>query len=246
MTTLTPPNTNVRDATRLLMMSMTPGINATQNKEYQGLLQRYSGEPDFQKCVQQAAEGMDLRILESDIRNLYLRAETKDSVFAYRLSDMRTYQPSQRVAYFLCAISLSATFFPDVQSLTSSGALAPLTRKELHDALNDHIVALVKASTAANTTINDTSIKTGLDVLQALPASRINAAASYRGGLTSRSGVLELVMGDMKDQGFLRIDEQSSVEASQVFPTHKFRQHLGAEGGAIEILMTLLKKDDNE
>ena len=57
MTTPATPNTNVRDATRLLMMSMTPGINATQNKEYQGLLQRYSGEPDFQKCVQQAAEG---------------------------------------------------------------------------------------------------------------------------------------------------------------------------------------------
>lgn len=189
---------------------------------------------------------MDLRILESDIRNLYLRAETKDSVFAYRLSDMRNYQANQRVAYFLCAISLSAAFFPDVQSLTSSGALAPMTRKELHDALNDHIVALVKASMAANAAINDSTLKTGLDVLQALPANRINAASSYRGGLTSRSGVLELVMGDMKDNGFLRIDEQASVEMSQVFPTHKFRQHLGAEGGAIETLMALLKKDENE
>lgn len=246
MTTLTSANTNVRDATRLLMMSMTANVNATQNKEYQPLLQRYSADPDFQKCVQQAAEGMGLRILESDIRNLYLRAETKDSVFAYRLSDMRSYQPNQRVAYFLCTISLSATFFPDVHSLTDSAALASMTRKELHDALNDHIATLVKASAASNATINNSALKTGLDVLQALPSNRINAASSYRGGLTSRTGILELVMVDMMDQGFLRITDNASVEMNDVFPTHKFRQHLAAEGGAIETLMALLKKDDNE
>lgn len=247
MTTHTLPNTNARDATRLLMLSLTPGVNAMQNKEYQGLLQRYNGESDFQKCVQQAAEGMDLRILESDIRNLYLRAETKDSVFAYRLSDIRTYQPNQRVSYFLCAISVSATFFPDVQSLTASGALAPMARKEVHDALNDHIVALAKAQAASNTTLNDSTLKTGLDILHALPVNRITAASSYRGSLASRTGILELVLGDMRDQGFLRIDDQSSsVEMHKVFPTHKFRQHLGAESGAIQTLMALLKKDDNE
>lgn len=242
--TTTTPNTNMRDATRLLMLSMTSGVNATQNKEYQGLLQRYGVEPDFRSCVQQAAEGMDLRILESDIRNLYLRAETKDSVFAYRLSDIRTYQPQQRVAYFLCAISLAATFFPDVHSLTSSGALSPLTRKELHAALNEHIVALTKASAQANTVLTDSTLKTGLDILQALPVSGLKAAAQ-RATLNSRNGILELVMNDMKEQGFLRIEDQSTTDSEQVYPTHKFRQHLGAEGGAIEILMNLLKKEDD-
>ena len=235
-------NTSARDATRLLMMSMTPGINATQNKEYQGLLQRYMGVPEFMTTVQEAAIGLDLRIIEVDIRNLYLRAETKDSVFAYRLSDLRQFQPQQRVAYFLCIVSLAATFFPDVQSLTGSGSLAALTRKELHDALGEHLALF------ANANLAEAPLKNGVEILQALPAMPLKAskAQRFRGGLTSRSGVLELVMGDLRDQGFLRLDEKASPELTQVYPTHKFRQHLGAENGAIETLMALLKKEDHE
>lgn len=243
MTTDT-PNTNVRDAARLLMMSMTAGVNATQNKEYQLLLQRYNGEPEFRAVVQQAAEGMDIHILESDVRNLYVRAETKDSVFAYKLTDIRTYSPQQRIAYFLCTISLAASFFPDVHSLTSSGSLAPLTKKELHDALSEHIASLDKAQD--HLVFKDSVLKTGLDILKALPVITMTASSSSRARLNTRTGILELVINDLKDQGFLRIDDKSNSELVSIYPTHKFRQHLGAEGGAIETLMTLLKKESNE
>lgn len=236
---------HVKDATRLLVMSMTSGVNAIQNKEYQLLLQQYGTVPEFMQVVQHAAEGLGLHVIEADIRNLYLRAENKDSPFAYRVTDFRNLQASQRAAYFLCMVSLAATFFPNPQALAASGTLKPLMRKELHDDLNEHIAAW---STTFSTTTTSNSIKTGLSSLIALPPHPLKTtqAGQYRGGHGSRNGLLEIVINDLKEQNFLRVEDKTTPEHAQVYPTHKFRQHLGAEDGAIAMLMSILKKDSDE
>jgi hypothetical protein len=119
-------------AGRLIQWGLDPRSRPAQEKEYQGLIERYLDREPFRSLVQEVSRGMGLLILDVGEHGLIL-APTEESLFALRPAQFRPTSAStdDRLVDGLVQLAVASTIFPRDRDLDDDSSIArPATTVE--------------------------------------------------------------------------------------------------------------------
>ncbi len=106
------------NATRLLLLAMTPRATPANNSEYGELLSRYATDPDFREVTRAVASGMGVQIYAELHQTGLMLVPHESGFFAPTLDSFRRGMAfRQRVAYGLLHYVLAAYVFPSEEAL---------------------------------------------------------------------------------------------------------------------------------
>jgi hypothetical protein len=128
---------DTRDAARLVYKALHTTLVPENDLEYRELLGLYRADPEFAKLVAEIAEGMELRVSDVTERGLVVVPASRDSRFAFRLTDIRTGMPvEQKAALLLAHVAIASVFFPTTEGLEDEGYTPrPASVAQFRDAL---------------------------------------------------------------------------------------------------------------
>ncbi|HEY5706186.1 MAG TPA: hypothetical protein VIS96_11495 [Terrimicrobiaceae bacterium] len=112
------PLEQAENATRLLLLAMTPRVTPANNTEYGELLTRFSTDPDFKEITRAIARGMGVHIYTELIQHGLMLVPHEGGFFAPTLDSFRRgMRFRERVAYGLLHYVLAAFVFPSEEAL---------------------------------------------------------------------------------------------------------------------------------
>ncbi len=211
------------DATRLLYKALHLALAPSSDSQYRELLAQYRADGAFAQAVQDAAQGLELVILDVSERGLIIAPKNRESRFSLRLADLRQQlKPEQKIALVLAHLAISAVFFPNTEQLEDDAKTPlPATMARCRDTL------MILVSRLANTPApSDTGeeLQIGWMLLKRLPT--VNPKGE-RAGINSIESFIKLALKQMQEYGLVRIARESEDEAQSLYTaTHRLRIHL--------------------
>lgn len=212
-----------REITRLLYKTLHLGLSPANDAEYRELLSKYRADGAFSEAVQEAANGMELMILDVSERGLIVAPSRRESRFSLRISDLRQHlSGEQKVALVLAHLAVSAVFFPTTDRLEDDAKTPlPATMARFRDTLLSLVSRLAEAQTPDESA---EELIPGWQLLKRLPS--VNPKAE-RASTNSVDGFVKLALKQMTEYGLVRLERESEDEAQAVYTaTHRLRVHL--------------------
>jgi hypothetical protein len=112
------PLEQAENATRLLLLAMTPRVTPANNTEYGKLLARFSSDLEFKEFTHAIARGMGVQIHTELVQHGLMLVPEQEGFFAPRLDSFRRgMRFRDRVTYGLLHYVLAAYVFPSEESL---------------------------------------------------------------------------------------------------------------------------------
>ncbi|MFD3400096.1 hypothetical protein ACFWUU_05455 [Kribbella sp. NPDC058693] len=124
--------TTVADAARLIAYSFRPKVLPARDDTYRVLVRRFQDDDTFAETVRAVAVGLDLVILDADIRHGLVVASTEESVFAIKMTDYakRTGgegKAAERVIHALAQLGAAALAYPRPADLSNAAYVGRIT-----------------------------------------------------------------------------------------------------------------------
>lgn len=214
--------TEAQKAVRLIYKGLRPRLSALQDAEYSRLLDHYDANPEFRIEVERLSAMMDLVVIHSNARKIFLRPEGEESLLAMRLSEIRQNAPDLDRAFLaLLLVAIGAVFFRTGGDLLVRGDQDPeFTTEQIEGIINE----LCSKLQEENPQDPDRQDEQFIEVWRRLLDKPRLTASEKRAGMQSRLSMIKIVIGRMVDYDML-IENRAGEVVSYV-PTERFRQQL--------------------
>lgn len=210
-------------AARLVYKALHTTLVAENDLEYRELLALYRADSDFAKTVADIAEGLELRVCDFTERGLVVVPASRNSRFAFRLTDIRTGMPAeQKAALLLAHVAISSVFFPTTEGLEDEGYTPrPASVAKFRDALYG-LARRLKETEGAGVEMAQ-ELAPGWDYITSLPVA---VPSAQRAAFNSVVGFIRLALGNMKDNGLLLLNRETGDDAALYTPRYRLRVQL--------------------
>ena len=190
-------------ASRLVAKSLQSSSHPSNDAEYRELIAVYRADSEFRLIVDSILRGLELQLLDWSDKGLVVVPEGQGSLFACRLSDIRSgLSANEKAALVIIFVGIATTFFPTTESLDNDEFHPPPVKlQEFRDTI--HGIAR-KLSEEANIDDVTEALRPGWDHLNSLAlissksenqrAGTSNLVALIKLGLPSVSIICETVL----------------------------------------------------
>jgi hypothetical protein len=218
---MSPPD--AKRAARLVYKALHTTLVAENDLEYRELLALYRADPDFANVVGEIAEGLELRVSDFTERGLVVVPASRESRFAFRLTDIRTGMPAeQKAALLLAHVAIASVFFPTTEGLEDEGyAPRPASVAQFRDAL--YGLARRLRETEGGGAEMAQELAPGWEYITSLPVA---VPSAQRAAFNSVVGFVRLAVGNMTQSGLLRLDRDTGDDAALYTPRYRLRVQL--------------------
>lgn len=214
---------DVKQATRLIYKALHTTLVAENDVEYRELLALYRAEPEFAKIVAEIAEGLELRVSDFTERGLVVVPSSRESRFAFRLTDIRTGMPAeQKAALLLAHVAIASVFFPTTEGLEDeSYTPRPTSVAQFRDALYG-LARRLKESGGDGIEMAE-ALSPGWEYITSLPVA---VPTAQRAAFNSVVGFVRLALGNMTQNGLLLVNRDTGDDAALYTPRYRLRVQL--------------------
>ena len=105
-------------AARLVAKALQPNLSPVNDTEYKQLIALYRADGALRDIFDQILRGLELQLLDWSDRGIVVVAQGPGSLFASRLSDIRSnLSEAEKAALVLVFVGIATVFFPTTESL---------------------------------------------------------------------------------------------------------------------------------
>lgn len=220
------PSSTARNASRLVYKAIQPTLSPVNDAQYRELLDLYRADPGFAVMVGEVADGLELAVLDFSERGLVVVPASRESKFAYRLTDVRVGLKSDHKAGLLLAhVAVAAVFYPTTDGLEDDRFIPPPanlarfrdTLLALSRRLKDEVVEFDLKEIPVE-------LAPGWELICSLP---LTVPGGQRSTLGSVSGLIGIALSHMVNAGLVRVDRESADDEQRTYtPTHRLQVQL--------------------
>ncbi len=221
------PSSTARNASRLVYKAIQPTLSPVNDAQYRELLDLYRADPGFAAMVGDVAEGLELVVLDFSERGLVVVPASRESKFAYRLTDLRSssLKSDQKAGLLLAHIAVAAVFYPTTDGLENDSFIPPPANLAR---FRDTLLALAKRlkDDAGELDLKEVPVELapGWELICSLP---LTVPGGQRSTLASVSGLIGIALSHMATSGLLRVDRESADDEQRTHtPTHRLQVQL--------------------
>lgn len=212
-------------ASRLVAKSLQPNSSPANDIEYRQLIALYRADAEFRNIFTEILRGLELQLLDWSERGVVVVPDGQKSLFACRLSDIRSgLSETEKTALVLIFVGIATVFFPTTESLDNDEYHPPPARlSEFRDAI--HALA---CRLRDETNIDDVTeaLRPGWDYLSSLPLASPKSE-NQRANLNSIVGLIKIGLNNLRDAGLVNLDHSFGDELQHAYTvTHRFRVQL--------------------
>lgn len=221
------------DAASLVSFGLTGRI-PTDGSDYGRLYDRYRTDAEFRALTNGVAEGLGLDVIGVEQTGLVLTARA-GSPFSFRLSDLRSMEPSERLAFGLVLLGIAAYAYPKPEDLDGAEPVI-LTIDRVERFMRAAIEPLAKLE-AVDGSI-ESFAKSAAAVYDRMPSLlRTETKGQRKKGCTTK--VIEDAFKLLVEQRMARVGPRLGTDAYLL--TDRFRVHVAEIAGsdALEALKRL-------
>lgn len=214
---------DAKRAARLVYKALHTTLVAANDLEYRELLALYRADPDFAQVVADIAEGLELRVSDFTERGLVVVPASRESRFAFRLTDIRTGLPvEQKAALLLAHVAIASVFFPTTEGLEDEGYTPrPASVAQFRDAL--YGLARRLKETEGGEVEMAQELAPGWEYITSLPVA---VPTGQRAAFNSVVGFVRLALGNMTQNGLLLLNRDTGDDAALYTPQYRLRVQL--------------------
>lgn len=214
---------DIKSAARLVYKALHTTLVAENDLEYRELLALYRADPEFVKTVEQIAEGLELKVLDFTERGLVVVPASKDSRFAFRLTDIRTgMPPEQKAALLLAHVAIASVFFPTTEGLEDESYIPrPASVAQFRDALYG-LARRLKETEGTGVEMPE-KLASGWEYITSLPVAFPTA---QRAGPGSVVGIVRWALSYMTQNGLVLLSRDTGDDTTIYTPRHRLRVQL--------------------
>lgn len=220
--------TAVADAARLIGLSLRPKLLPARDDTYRVLVHRFRDDDAFAEIVRAIAVGLDLVILDADVRHGLVVASTDESVFAIKMTDYakRTGgegKAAERVIHALAHLGAAALAYPRPADLSNPAYVGRITVHGV-DAFVREAGRRLAESVAEQGERQDPDAGTpDLEAAWRVYMRRASTPGSGDGRRVASStvGIVGKALGFLADQGML--SRRSSDDGGTYVTTSRYR-----------------------
>ncbi|TWD84501.1 hypothetical protein FB561_5692 [Kribbella amoyensis] len=225
----------VADAARLIAFSFRPKLLPVRDETYRVLVHRFRDDDAFAEIVRAVAIGLDLVILDADVRHGLVVASTDESVFAIKMTDYakRTGgegKAAERVIHALAHLGAAALAYPRPADLSNPAYVGRITVHGV-DAFVREAGRRLAESAAQRGEEQDPGLGTpDLEAAWRVYARRASTPGSGDGRRVSSStvGIVGKALAFLADQGLL--SRRSSDDGGTYVTTSRYRMQVREAG----------------
>ena len=208
---------------RLVYKALHTTLVPENDLEYRELLASYRADPQFARAVADVAEGLELRVSDFTERGLVVVPASRESRFAFRLTDIRTGMPvEQKAALLLAHIAIASGFFPTTEGLEDEGySPRPASVAQFRDAL--YGLARRLKETEGSQLEMSRELAPGWEYITSLPVA---VPTAQRAAFNSVVGFVRLALGHMTQNGLLLLNRDTGDDAALYTPRYRLRVQL--------------------
>lgn len=212
-----------KKAARLVYKALQTTLVAENDLEYRELLALYRADPEFAKLVGDLAEGLELRVSDFTERGLVVVPASRESRFAFRLTDIRTgMPPEQKAALLLAHVAIASVFFPNTEGLEDEGYTPrPASVAQFRDALYGLARRLKETEGAGVEMVPE--LAPGWEYVMSLPVA---VPTAQRAAFNSVVGFVRLAVSHMTQSGLLLPNRDTGDDAASYTPRYRLRVQL--------------------
>ncbi|TAK84094.1 MAG: hypothetical protein EPO20_15520 [Betaproteobacteria bacterium] len=210
-------------AARLVYKALHTTLVAENDLEYRELLALYRADAEFVECVRQIAEGLELKVLDFTERGLVVVPTSRDSRFAFRLTDIRTGMPvEQKAALLLAHVAIASVFFPTTEGLEDETYTPrPASVAQFRDALYG-LARRLKETDGTGVDMRE-ELAPGWEYITSLPVA---VPAAQRASLNSVVGIVRFALGYMTQNGLLLLNRDADDDTATYTQRYRLRVQL--------------------
>jgi hypothetical protein len=214
---------DTKRAARLVYKALHTTLVAENDLEYRELLALYRADPEFAQAVADIAEGLELKVGDFSERGLVVLPASRESRFAFRLTDIRTgMPPEQKAALLLAHVAIASVFFPTTEGLEDDAYTPrPASIAQFRDALYGLARQLKQTEGSAIEMANE--LAPGWEYLTSLPVA---VPTAQRASFSSVVGLVRMALGYMTQNGLLLPSRDTGDDAAQYTPRYRLRVQL--------------------
>lgn len=214
---------DIKSAARLVYKALHTTLVAENDLEYRELLAVYRADGEFAKTVQQIAEGLELKVLDFTERGLVVVAASRDSRFAFRLTDIRTGMPvEQKAALLLAHVAIASVFFPTTEGLEDESYIPrPASVAQFRDSLYG-LARRLKETEGVGIEMPE-ELALGWEYITSLPVA---VPMAQRAAANSVVGFVRFALSYMTQNGLLLLNRDTGDDAAIYTPRHRLRVQL--------------------
>lgn len=212
-------------ASRLVTKALQPGLSTANDTEYRELIALYRSDAHFREMFEQIVRGLELQLLDWSERGIIIVPDGHRSLFACRLSDIRSgLSESEKAALVLIYVAIATVFYPTSESIDNDEFHPPPARiADFRDAIHSLACKLRDETERDHTT---EPLRTGWEHLASLPLASPKSE-TQRAGLNSIVGLVKLGLNNLKEAGLIHLDHAFGEELQHAYtPTYRFKVQL--------------------
>ncbi len=212
-------------AARLVAKSLQANLSTANDVEYRQLIALYRADGEFRSIYEQMLRGLELQLLDWSERGMFVVPEGPKSLFAYRLSDIRSSMSEpEKAALVLIFVGIATVFFPTTESLDNDEWHPPPARMaDFRDAIHALARRLCDESNIDEST---EALRPGWDYLASLPLASPKSE-NQRAGMNSIVGLVKTGLNKLREAGLIKLDYSSEEELEHSYTvTQRFRVQL--------------------
>ncbi len=212
-------------ASRLIAKALQPGLSTANDTEYRDLIALYRSDAEFRDIFEKIARGLELQMLDWSERGMVIVPDGHKSLFACRLSDIRSgLSESDKAALVLIYVAIATVFFPTSESIDNDEFHPPPAKiADFRDAVHSLATRLRDEIKPDHTS---ESLRSGWEYLASLPLASPKTEMQ-RAGLNSVVGLVKLGLNNLRDGGLIHLDQAYGEELQHAYtPTYRFRVQL--------------------
>ena len=121
--------TDAFSASRLVAKALQPGLSPANDTEYRQLLDLYTAESEMRDIFDKVLRGLELQLLDWSELGVIVVPVSQKSLFACRLSDIRSgLSEPEKAALVIVFVGVATVFFPTTEALDNDEFHPPPAR----------------------------------------------------------------------------------------------------------------------
>jgi hypothetical protein len=227
--------TAVADASRLVSFALRPKQRPARDETYAHLVARFRDDDGFAELVKAVCLGLDIVVLDADVRHGLVVASTGDSVFAVRMSDYARRaggegKAAERVLHALAHLGAATLAYPRPADLANPAWVGRITVNGVEAFVREAARRLADAAAEAGEDSDPSADAPDLEAAWRVYQRRAATPGSGDGRRVASStiGMVSKALKFLADQGMLtpRSDEDGGTYA----PTSRYRVQVAEAG----------------
>lgn len=189
-------------AALLINKGLQPRATPLSDKDYRAILALYDSNPTFRTLVDEVATGLGLTVLSISRDGAFFAPDGPDSIFAYRLGDMPSFNSQEtRALAVLIHVAIGALFYPTSEKLNDDGYNAPPVSEVMAlDSLKDICAEIALREDRAQLDGIPKELEPGWQSVLVKPETRPEA---QRRNNTTLEGLVSAVFKQLREKGML-------------------------------------------